>query len=91
LNELLQKDFLCPTNEMQEPMSVQVLNFKHPICHRNLSQFMTILYIWLMVVCINITVMVQFTVSTFRGHLEEYLYCSWSTGNIGNVEWVCLW
>jgi len=44
-------------------MSVQVLNFKHSICDRNLSHFMTILYIWLRVSCIDIIVMVQFTVS----------------------------
>ena len=39
------KRFLCPTNELQEPMSVQVLNFKHSICDRPLSLFKTILYI----------------------------------------------
>jgi len=23
--------------------------------------------------------------------LEEYLYCSWRPGIVGNVQWVCLW
>jgi len=71
-------------------MSVQILNVKHSICERNLSQFGTILYMWLRVSCIDIVVMVQFTVCTFREGLEEYIYCLWPTGNVGNVEWVCL-
>ena len=32
-------------------MSVQILNVKHSICERNLSQFGTILYMWLRVLC----------------------------------------
>jgi hypothetical protein len=66
-------------------MSVQILNFKHSICNRNLSQFMTVLYIWLRVSCIDVIVMAQFIVSTLRESLEEYLYRSWQTGNVGNV------
>ena len=69
---------------------MQVLNFKHSICDSPLSQFMIILYNSLRASCINIIVMVHFTVSTFREGLEEYLYCSWPMGNVGNIEWVCL-
>jgi len=71
-------------------MSVQILNLKHSIFKTNLSQFMTVLYMYLRVSCIDIVVMVQFTVCTFREGLEEYIYCRWPTGNVGNVEWVCL-
>jgi hypothetical protein len=49
---------------------------------------MKILYFCLRVACIDVRVVVEFAVSTFREGLEKYLYCSWPAGIVGNVRWV---
>jgi len=40
---LIVKNFPCPTTELQELMSVEILNCEHSICDRNLSQLMKII------------------------------------------------
>jgi len=40
---LIVKNFPCPTTELQELMSVEILNCEHAICDRNFSQLMKII------------------------------------------------
>ena len=70
------KRFLRPTTKLQVLLSVEILKCKRSICDRNVSWLMKVLYICFRASCIDIKVVVQFTVSTFREDLEEYTFCS---------------